>query len=73
MIESRISAEYFWVESLGMKCGMICTKGWNAQAGSEGALYPMNKIRYFDELEKKIKIKFTGISELDLSLQLTMI
>ena len=31
------------------------------------------KIRYFDELEKKIKIKFTGISELDLSLQLTMI
>ena len=32
-----------------------------------------DKIRYFDELEKKIKIKFTGISELDLSLQLTMI
>ena len=32
-----------------------------------------DQIRYFDELEKKIKIKFTGISELDLSFQLTMI
>ena len=31
-----------------------------------------DKIRYFDELEKKIKIKFTGISELDLSFQLKM-
>ena len=32
-----------------------------------------DQIRYFDELEKKIKIKFTGISDLDLSFQLTMI
>ena len=32
-----------------------------------------DQIRYFDELEKKIKIKFTGITELDLSFQLTMI
>ena len=32
-----------------------------------------DQLRYFDEFEKKIKIKFTGISELDLSFQLTMI
>ena len=32
-----------------------------------------DQFRYFDELEKKIEIKFTGISELDLSFQLTMI
>ena len=32
-----------------------------------------DQLRYFDELEKKIKIKFTGISELDLSFQITMI
>ncbi len=27
-----------------------------------------DKLRYFDELEKKIKIKFSGVSELDLDL-----
>ena len=31
-----------------------------------------DQLRYFDELEKKIKLKFTGISELDFSFQLTL-
>ena len=29
-IESRIWVEYFWVESFGMNCGLICTKVWDA-------------------------------------------
>ena len=31
-----------------------------------------DQLRYFDELEKKIKLKFAGIPELDLSFQLTL-
>ena len=48
----------------------------HAELYSRSKLILSSQIRsdtYFDELEKKIKIKFTGISELDPSFQLTMI